>query len=89
MENKVYRVEAIGQFSFEYGRDTGFDIVTIEETNEVFEPNELVVMGRYVKETYRNENGGSRSIELLVQAHDEYEARYYADGYGNWYYPEK
>lgn len=89
MENKNYRVEAIGQFSFEYGRDTGFDIVGIEETNDEFHSNELTIMGRYVEETFCNEHEGSRSVELIVNAADENEARFYAEAYGKWYYPEK
>lgn len=85
---KIYEIYGFGNFSFDFCWDNGLSFTTPVETDDEFVPNDLQFMGRYVNEVSRNEHGGSRSVYIHVEAHDEYEALTYAKTWASYYYPE-
>lgn len=85
---KTYNVFGCGNFSWNYNWDSGIaNLSDAIETEETFEPSKGF-MGEYVNETYFNEHGGSREVNLLVRANDPDEAVAYARIFCDKFYPE-
>ena len=84
---KTYKVNGFGNYSYTFNWDSGVDLSEPVETDEVFIPTDIMFMGRYVFETFSNEHGGSRNVEMLVQADDKETATEYAKIYCSYYYP--
>lgn len=86
---KRFKIEGFGNYSHDFGWDDGVNLGQAVETEEEFVPDDIMFMGRYVNETFRNEHGGSRNVTLIVEAFDLDEALFYAKIYCDYYFPEK
>ena len=84
----TFKINGFGNYSHSYNWDNGIDFSEPVYTEEEFIPNDGF-MGRYVNEIFTNEHGGSRNVDLLVQAGTIEDAMTYARIYGEHYYPQK
>ena len=77
-----------GNFSHDYGWDSGISYVFAEMGTEKEFMNEPESWFTDVRETWFNEHGGSRSSDIIVRAEDLLVAISKAKAFGRCYYPE-